>query len=94
MVNSPLEIQARKDNEEAFFLIQTAEWKQYVAFLKRRAIKLQGYVNDAVKKGDLLDAQVQLALMEDGQRQIAAFIQQTVQTKQGLNKKENSQNGK
>lgn len=88
-----IEQQSRLENEDALKLMRSEEWKQYVNFLKRKSVKLQKKVNDAVEKGDIVEAKVQLAMMQDCTKSIEAFCQQTLQQRANLNKAKEISNG-
>lgn len=76
--------QLKKDTAEGLSLLQSDDWRQYLIFLKKRNERLQGNVNDAVRKGDILEARVCLALMEDSQKQAEVFKQNIMQKKQEM----------
>lgn len=81
-----------KDTEEGLKLLQSEEWKQYLAFLRRRNQKQQARVNAAVRKGDIVEARIELELMEDSMRQADLFRQQVLQANANIKKGE-TQNG-
>lgn len=69
----------KKDAEDALFLLRSPEWKQYIAFLKNRHAKLQDRVNVAVGNGEIVRAQIALAVMEDSMKQAELFKQSILQ---------------
>lgn len=71
----------RQETEEALLLMRSPEWKQFIIFQKRRSVRLQNRVNDAVEKGDLSEARANLILMKDALKQVEAFEQQTLQNR-------------
>ena len=74
----------KQENDESFILIRSEEWRVYIDFLKRRSKKLQNKMNEAVEKGDLTEARVQLALFKDCLKQVDSFVQQTRQNKANI----------
>ena len=78
--------QLLKDIEEGLSLLRSDEWKQYLAFLRRRNQKQQARVNAAVRKADIIQAQIDLALMEDSMRQADIFRQQVLQANANIKK--------
>ena len=73
-----------KGVEDCLKLIRSPEWKHYANYLKNRAQKLQKRVNQAVKQGDLTEAQISLAILEDSINQANLFIKKAVETKKSL----------
>ena len=80
--------QERKDVKEALSLLRSGEWKQYVAFKMRRAAKFQKEANDAIRKGNLVQAQLNLALMDDNLSETETFKTQVLKKKEKLNQGE------
>lgn len=77
-----------KDTEEGIALLNSTEWRQYVKFLEKRVITFQNKVNDAVSKGNIVDAQVSLALLRDSEKLARSFRQQVLENKAKLKKQE------
>ena len=62
------------DAEEMRKLIHGDGWQHYVRFLKGRKPAFQGRVNAAVRAGDLVKAQIEVALMDELEKQIELFV--------------------
>jgi hypothetical protein len=80
-------IQDSKDMQDVLHLLVSEEWRIYVNFLKNRVQDFQQKVNDAVEKGDILEAKVQLALLKDNTKLRDSF---QMQVKQSKNKEKES----
>lgn len=63
-------------------LLRSEEWTVYVRFLRERAVKLQDDVNDAVRRGDIVKAQICLAVLEDSVNQCHIFKKQIKELKE------------
>lgn len=74
----------KQDNEESLFLITSNEWRQFIEFIKKRSKRFQFQINEAVERGDIVEAKIKLALMKESQRQVDTFVQQTLQQKKEL----------
>lgn len=77
-----------KDTEEGIALLNSTEWRQYIKFLEKRVLGFQNKVNDAVSKGNIVDAQVSLALLRDSEKLAKSFRQQVLENKAKLKKQE------
>lgn len=60
--------------EEIGRLLKSNEWRHWLKFLQQdRRAYLQNEVNTALSQGEVLKAQIALALMKDVDKQIALF---------------------
>lgn len=84
--------QALEENQDALKLLRSDEWRVYSNWLIERVRTFQNQVNDFVEKGDIVGAQIKLALMKDNLRLKDVFKQQILQKAANL-KKENTDGG-
>jgi len=80
--------QFKKDTEESLALISSSEWRHYVKFLERRVVYFQNKINDAVDKGNLVEAQMSRALQKDSEKLARSFKQQVLENKAKLKPEE------
>ena len=85
--------QLRKDIEDSLKLLRSQEWKEYVKALKVRQVRLQNKINAAVRSGDIVDAQINLALMDNCDQQVGLFRKYVIDTNSKLRKEKEKDNG-
>lgn len=88
MLDSKILEQLRTRLEEMVKLLNGKEWSQYLIFLRGRRGFLQDKVNRAVREGNLVEAQIAMALLEDGDKAIELFRKRLSETENQLQKGE------
>ena len=73
MALKPDQIEEVKD---AAAVLRSEDWRFFVRFQKRRAEKFQMKANEAVLKGDLTEAKVNLALMRETKNMAEEFSEE------------------
>lgn len=59
--------------EKVIQLLSSQEWDMWVEFMKRRRTYFQHKLNGEVRSGNLVQAQIYLALIEDAESMISEF---------------------
>ena len=76
----------RQQLETMRALLKSHDWVVWLNFLKKdRRLHLQNKVNSAVKEGDVVQAQIALALMDDCLKQIELFGRIISETESKIN---------
>ena len=72
--------------EEMTRLVRSPEWRHYIDFLSLRVEHFQGLVNTEVYSGNIVQAQINYALMKDAMKQVELFNLRIKEVEKSLNK--------